>query len=119
MGLGGVIGAGSGAILGSVIDPNANGKTRTRHVILGSVIGGMAGMLAGNAVHSKIDDEKQTAFALGKKSGSPRNSQSSAPGLSGPRVETIWVEGKVMGNRYVEPHYEHIITEQARWEVEE
>ncbi len=117
MGLGGVIGAGSGAILGSVIDPNANGKTRTRHVIVGSTIGALGGMLAGGAIHGKMEEEKQTGYALGKKVGSKTSPQGSPPGLKDPEVETIWVEGRVIGNRFVEGHYEHIITEQARWEV--
>ncbi len=44
---GGGIGATSGAMIGGIADPGRNGEYRTRNIILGSAIGGMAGMIAG------------------------------------------------------------------------
>ena len=51
VGLGGAIGAGSGALLGGIIDPGKDGEYRTRNVIVGATLGAMAGMVAGSAIH--------------------------------------------------------------------
>lgn len=48
IGLGGAAGAGAGAVLGGIADPGKNGKYRTRNIVLGSALGGMAGMIAGS-----------------------------------------------------------------------
>ena len=38
------------------------------------------------------------------------------PSLRNPKVESRWIEGRVIGNRYVDGHFEYIISEPARWE---
>ena len=45
IGLGGAIGAGTGAVLGGIADPGKNGEYRTRNVVVGAALGGMAGMV--------------------------------------------------------------------------
>ena len=114
---GGAIGAGTGAILGGIADPGKNGEFRTRNVIIGGAVGGMAGMLTGALIHDHTENQKQEAYEKGKQSGQKSApSSGTPPSLSDPRVESKWIEGKVMGNRYIEGHWEYIISEPARWE---
>jgi hypothetical protein len=40
------------------------------------------------------------------------------PSLKGAKVESRWIEGRAVGNRYIEGHFEHIIIEPARWDAE-
>ncbi len=44
--------------------------------------------------------------------------QGQAPNVKPPKVETYWIEGKVVGNRYIEGHYEYVISEPSRWDIE-
>ena len=34
------------------------------------------------------------------------------------KVESRWIEGRVVGNRYIEGHFEYIITEPTRWNAQ-
>jgi len=115
IGLGGTIGAGTGAILGGIADPGKDGEFRTRNVVVGSAIGGMVGMIAGSVIHENTEKQKQEAFQKGRSS-APRKSTGSMPGLKDAKVEARWVEGRASGSRYVEPHWEYVIVEPARWE---
>ena len=115
VGLGGILGAGTGAVLGGIADPGKDGEYRTRNVIVGSALGGMAGMIAGSAIYDSTAKQKQEAYLKGKAS-VPQSKQGAMPGLKSPRVESRWVEGKIMGNRFVEGHFEYIIVEPAHWE---
>ncbi len=113
-GLGAAIGAGTGMSIGAIADPNASGEARTRNVIVGGAVGGFLGMAAGLAVHkgmeiSRAEGKKEGAAAASPVPGSP-------PQLSQAKVETIWVEPKIVGNRYVEGHFEYVIAEPARWQ---
>ena len=115
IGLGGAIGAGTGAIAGGLADPGKDGEYRTRNVIVGTTIGGLAGMLTGSVIHSDMEDEKREAYQKGRASApSPKNGV--MPALKNPKVESKWVEAHTSGNRYIEGHFEYIITEPARWE---
>ena len=115
VGLGGAIGVGTGAILGGIADPGKNGEFRTRNVIVGSALGGMAGMIAGSIIHEDTEKQKQEAFQKGQAS-APHKPSGTMPGLKSAKVETHWIEGRISGNRYVEPHWEYVIVEPARWE---
>ena len=42
--------------------------------------------------------------------------QTGVPDLKDPKVEARWIEDKIMGNRFIEGHYEYLITEPAHWE---
>lgn len=117
IGLGGAIGAGSGAIIGGIADPGSKGKYRTRNVIVGSALGGIAGMAAGSAIHGSNDDARKRGYQAGKSS-TQHNSQGAPPLLKDPKVETRWVEGKAAGNRYIEGHFEYIIAEPTRWDID-
>lgn len=116
VGLGAGVGAGTGALIGGIADPGKNGEYRTRNVIVGAGLGAMAGMVAGSAIYSSQEKAKKEAFLQGAKSGSTPV-PGAMPGLSQPKVETHWIEGKVQGNRYIEGHFEYVIVEPVRWDV--
>lgn len=113
--LGGAVGMGTGAAIGGIADPGSNGQYRTRNVIIGSALGGVAGLVTGAAIHGSVEDQKKEAFERGKGQGKPAV-PGERPELTEPKVEAYWIEGKVSGSRYVEPHWEYQITEPARWE---
>lgn len=114
-GLGGLLGASTGAVLGGIADPGKNGEYRTRNVIVGTALGGMAGLIAGSVLHEEMDSQKKDAFRKGRAS-APQVNTGAMPSLKGARVDSRWIEGRVVGNRYVEGHFEYVIVEPARWE---
>lgn len=116
--LGGAIGAGTGAVLGGIVDPGKDGEYRTRNVIVGSALGGMAGMVTGAVIHENTESKKQEAFQAGQKSAS-QPKPGAMPALRQPKVEAHWVESRVLGNRFVEGHFEYVIVEPTRWDVTE
>lgn len=116
-GLGGLIGATGGAALGGIVDPGKNGEYRTRNVIVGATIGGMAGLIAGSALHDEIKTRETEAYAKGRAS-APRQAMGAMPSLREAKVESRWIEGRVVGNRYIEGHFEYLITEPTRWNAE-
>ncbi|GIL17471.1 MAG: hypothetical protein BroJett040_12220 [Oligoflexia bacterium] len=117
MGLGGAIGAGTGAALGGIVDPGKNGQYRTRNVIIGAGMGAIAGTLAGASIHESNERDKELAYLKGKEAQRKSSKGQSAPALQQPKVEAIWVESKVVGNRYIDGHFEYVITEPTRWEA--
>lgn len=115
--LGGALGVGTGAIIGGIADPGKDGQYRTRNVIIGSSIGGMAGMATGAFINSNIEDKKHDAYEKGKSDAATKQQVSgNMPNLKNPKVEARWIDGKITGNRYVDGHFEYVIIEQARWE---
>lgn len=115
VGLGGAIGAGTGAIAGGLADPGKDGEYRTRNVIVGTALGGMAGMIVGSAVHSETETQKKEAFQKGR-AAAPAPKGGAMPALKSPQVESRWVEAHVIGNKFVDGHYEYIITAPAKWD---
>lgn len=115
IGFGAAVGAGSGALIGHIADPGKNGEYRTRNIILGTAVGAMAGSIVGDISYKEVEKQKQDSFQKGKASAPPPR-EGAMPTLMNPKVEAKWVEGRISGNRYVEGHYEYIITEPARWE---
>ena len=113
VGLGAALGGGTGAFVGSIADPGKDGKYRTRNVILGTALGGMAGAVTGDLVHQAAEKKRKEAFLKGQ---SQPQKEGLPPSLTTPKVETKWIDGRVLGNRYVEGHFEYIIVEPARWE---
>lgn len=116
-GLGAAIGAGTGAALGGIVDPGKNGQYRTRNVIIGAGLGALAGGFTGAAIHESSDRDKELAYLKGKEAGRKSGTAKSAPSLQEPKVEAVWVESKIAGNRFIEGHYEYVITEPTRWEA--
>lgn len=116
VGMGGLLGAGTGAVLGGIINPGRNGEYRTRNVIVGAAIGGATGMIAGSVIHSETERQKKEAFEKGRASAPQGASQGAMPDLKNPKVESRWIEGRIQGNRYIEGHFEYVIVEPARWE---
>ncbi len=114
-GLGAAIGGGTGALIGHIADPGKNGEYRTRNVILGTAVGAMAGSIAGDLSYKELESQKRDAFLKGKAS-APQARDGAMPTLKNPKVESRWVEGRISGNKYIEGHYEFIISEPARWE---
>ncbi len=115
VGLGSAIGAGTGAALGGIL--SQDGKYRTRNVIIGAGVGAVAGGFAGSAVYGNNERDKELAFLKGKEAERKSSKNQATPALQEPKVEAIWVESKVVGNRYIEGHFEYIITEPTRWEA--
>lgn len=115
IGLGSTIGAGTGAAIGGVL--SKDGKYRTRNVIIGAGVGAIAGGFAGNAIHESNEKDKELAYLKGRESRNKLSKAGSPPALQQPKVEAVWVESKVVGNRYIEGHFEYIITEPTRWEA--
>jgi hypothetical protein len=114
---GGAVGAGSGAIIGGIADPGKDGQYRTRNVIIGSAIGGVAGMATAALVHSRTENKTRVAYEEGRLDSEKKQMASGTmPSLKNPKVEARWVDGKITGNRYVEGHFEYVIVEPARWE---
>lgn len=117
--LGGAIGAGTGAALGGIVDPGKHGEYRTRNIIIGSAVGGIAGAFAGSSLFENNEKKKQEAYDNGQKNAKAAlNKQGNMPELKNPKVEARWIEGKVVGNRYIDGHFEYIIVEPAHWDVE-
>lgn len=115
VGLGSAIGAGTGAALGGIL--SQDGKYRTRNVIIGAGVGAVAGGFAGSAVYGNNERDKELAFLKGKETERKSSKSQATPALQEPKVEASWVESKVVGNRYIEGHFEYIITEPTRWEA--
>lgn len=115
VGLGSAIGAGTGAAIGGIL--SQDGKYRTRNVIIGAGVGAVAGGFAGNAIHESNEKDKELAYLKGKEAQRKSSKAGSPPSLQQPKVEAVWVESKVVGNRYIEGHFEYIITEPTRWEA--
>lgn len=115
--LGTAIGAGTGAALGGIVDPGKNGQYRTRNVIIGAGAGAIAGGLTGAAIHENNERDKELAYLKGKEAERKASQQKTPPALQQPKVEAVWVESKVFGNRYIEGHFEYVITEPTRWEA--
>lgn len=117
---GGAFGAGTGALVGAIADPGAQGQYRTRNVFIGAALGGVAGIATGAIIGDGIEDKKKEAFDDGRKSAEASHVNDrpagSPPDLKNAKVDARWVEGKVTGNRYVDGHWEYLITEPARWE---
>lgn len=114
-GLGAAIGGGTGVLIGHIADPGKNGEYRTRNVILGTAVGAMVGSIAGDLSYKELESQKRDAFLKGKAS-APQARDGAMPTLKNPKVESRWVEGRISGNKYIEGHYEYIISEPARWE---
>ena len=117
IGLGSAVGAGAGAALGGIVDPGKNGEYRTRNVIIGAGLGAMAGGFTAASIHENTERDKELSFLKGKEEQRKNSRTQNSPSLQQPKVEAIWVESKVTGNRYIEGHFEYIITEPTRWET--
>lgn len=113
VGLGSSLGAGMGAALGGIMNPGKNGQYRTRNVIVGATIGAIAGGFTGSSLHDQKEQEKEIALLKSKNQAGSR--APAVPELQQPRVEAYWVESKVVGNKWVEGHYEYVISEPTRW----
>lgn len=111
--LGTGIGTGVGAVIGGIA--TKDGKYRTRNVIIGAGVGSIAGAVTGAAIGESVEREKELSYLKGKNSSS--NKKGNPPSLQEAKVESRWVEGRIIGNRYVEGHYEYIILEPTRWEA--
>jgi hypothetical protein len=115
IGLGGSIGAGTGAVLGGIADPGKKGEYRTRNVIIGSALGGMAGMIAGARIYENTAKQKQEAYKQGQKN-APAVDQDDSPNLIPAKWRAEVIETRRIGNRLIPRHIEYVIIEPARWE---
>lgn len=113
IGLGSSLGAGMGAALGGIMSPGKNGQFRTRNVIVGATVGAIAGGFTGSSLHDQKEQEKE--IALLKSQSKVASRSPSVPELQQPKVEAYWVESKAVGNKWIEGHYEYVISEPTRW----
>jgi outer membrane lipoprotein SlyB len=113
VGLGSSLGAGMGAALGGIMNPGKHGQYRTRNVIVGATVGAIAGGFTGSSLHDQKEQEKEIALLKSQKQTTSR--APAVPELQQPKVEAYWVESKVVGNKWVEGHYEYVISEPTRW----
>lgn len=114
IGLGSSLGAGMGAAIGGIMDPGRNGKYRTRNVIIGASAGAIAGGFTGSSLFDQKEQEKKIELLKAKRSAPAPT----PPELEKPKVEARWVESKISGNRWIEGHYEYVISEPTRWAAE-
>lgn len=115
VGLGSAIGAGTGAAIGGIM--GQDGNYRTRNVVIGAGVGALAGGVTGAVLHENNEKDKELSYLRGKEAErKAAKSNPSTPALQQPKVEAVWVESKVVGNRYIEGHFEYVITEPTRWE---
>jgi len=112
VGLTGGLGSLAGASLGGIADPGRKGELRTRNVVIGAALGGMAGLVAGQVAYNELQRQKS--------GGSPSATVTKpAPTLRAAQVESRWIEGHAQGqNVWIEGHYEYRIIEPSRWEAE-
>jgi hypothetical protein len=113
-GLGGLIGATGGAAIGGIAHPGKKGQYRTRNVVVGAAVGGIAGLVAGSSLFDTIKSREAKAYSKGRAS-VPGQPAGTMPALTEAKVESRWIEGRVVGNRYIEGHFEYIIIEPTRW----
>lgn len=116
IGLGSSLGAGMGAAIGGIMNPGKNGQFRTRNVIVGATVGAIAGGFAGSSLHDQKEQEKEIALLKSQNKSASRSP--AVPELQQPKVETNWVESKAVGNKWIEGHYEYVISEPTRWAAE-
>jgi hypothetical protein len=117
--LGGGVGAGTGALIGAIADPGKNGELRTRNVLIGTALGGMAGMVTGTLIHDNTEEKQRDAYVAGQKSVENRRSAPPpGPEITQSQIEIDWIEGHAIGNRWVDGHYERIIKEPPHWETD-
>jgi hypothetical protein len=116
--LGGGIGAGTGALVGAIADPGKNGEFRTRNVLIGTALGGMAGMVTGALLYDNTEDKEKEAYTKGQTSVPNKPAPPFGPGVTPAKIDVQWVDGKVVGNRYIDGHYERIISEPTHWDAD-
>ena len=113
IGFGSSLGAGMGAALGGIMSPGKNGQYRTRNVIIGATVGAIAGGFTGSSLHDQKEQEKEIALLKSQRNLASRSP--AVPELQQPKVEAYWVESKAVGNKWIEGHYEYVISEPTRW----
>ena len=80
---------------------------------MGATVGAIAGGFTGNTLYDQKEQEKEISLLKNRDKGEGNSPK--PPALSEPKVEAHWVESKAVGNRWVEGHYEYVITEPTRW----
>lgn len=68
-------------------------------------------MINGCATHKSSVSNETQSYVLKAWIG-----ESGQPDLKDPKVEARWIEDRIMGNRFIEGHYEYLITEPAHWD---
>jgi hypothetical protein len=121
-------GAGTGILLGSGVgalaDPGKTGENRFRNVLIGTAAGGVLGAGTGYVSHQVVKEEKDEAYKKGKAEALKEISNNStslvgnAPNLIPPKTEARWIPDQVRGSTFIPGHFEYLILQGARWEVE-
>ena len=110
------LGAGAVGSFGGLATSNYDRHFQAKTVILSSALGGLIGMGVASVIYeqSKNNEAKRkTVPTYEKMMIDPM--MKNKPDLIKPRIETRWVEGRIVGDKYIEGHFEYIIVEPTHW----
>ena len=118
MALGGALGAGTLGSFGGLATSNMDSHFQTKTMILSSALGGLIGMGVASVIYKQDKGKKEEwgkrRFTTYEKvMADPM--KTNKPDLTKPRIETRWVKGQVVGDKYIEGHFEYIIVEPTHW----
>lgn len=112
---GAVIGAGAAGSLGSLATSHRRSHDQAKTVILTSALGGLIGMGIASTIYKQNKEEREKRFSTYDKiMNDPM--KKNMPDLTRPRIETRWVKGQIVDDKYIEGHFEYIIVEPTHWE---
>ena len=113
--LGGAIGAGAAGSFSSLATSGYDRNFQAKTVILSSALGGLVGMGIANIIHKQDKETKEKKKFTTYEQIMANPMKKNKPDLKRPRIETRWVEGRIVGDKYIEGHFEYIIVEPTRW----
>jgi hypothetical protein len=119
-GIGGLAGAGVGAIA----DPGPDGNNRFRNIVIGTAAGSLVGAGTAYAIDRSNHDSNEDGKKQGKKEAEEEANRRNQPSGSGntpelipPKTEAKWIPDQVRGSTFVPGHFEYSIVSPARWEA--
>jgi uncharacterized membrane protein YeaQ/YmgE (transglycosylase-associated protein family) len=98
------VGAASGTGAGLIAEKSAGSA------LIGAGIGGIIGAAVGYLLHGRISKKEEFIKPL-----ESSKKDDSAPSLTSPEINRIWVPEKIEGNKYIEGHYIYLIDKQSVW----
>lgn len=114
--LGGVVGAGAMGSLGNLATSHKDSHTQVKAVILSSALGGLVGMGIANVIHKNEKSRGTSGKTFTRHREIKSDSRTkNLPDLTKPRIETRWIPGRIVNDKYIEGHFEYIIVEPTHW----
>ncbi|MBF0299781.1 MAG: hypothetical protein HQK51_13735 [Oligoflexia bacterium] len=116
----------TGATTGGLIAPSFVHKDKKNALLIGALIGSVVGGIGGYITHKKLEErdekiKKEMLLNLDKHNlnSGPELLQlptgPKAPSVLNPKVERVWVEPRIEGNKYLEGYFTWVIIDAARW----